>query len=215
MTSKKYYKNIIWDWNGTLLDDIQVCSDLVNSGLEKIGRPRYCLQQQREMYAIPIIKYYESFGVTPEEYRNIAGDFLDKHKSLLPSISLRSKIIDALTYAKSNNIKQYVLSSHLQDHIEEGLALKEIKHYFDAVYGLPQGSSGLPKSEIGRKLIVQHEIIPNETVLFGDSVHDYEVAQEIGVDCVLVAGGHQCDKKLRATGARVVEDTSQIISILS
>jgi len=46
--------------------------------------------------------------------------------------------------------------------------------------------------------------------LIGDTVHDYEVAREIGAKCLLIAGGHQSIEKLTACGVPVLNNIKEI-----
>ena len=50
---------VIWDWNGTLLDDLQLCLRLLNEMLEEDGCPnRYDLAAYREIFGFPVVDYY-------------------------------------------------------------------------------------------------------------------------------------------------------------
>jgi phosphoglycolate phosphatase len=67
----------------------------------------------------------------------------------------------------------------------------------------------------GRRWLEAQALRPVDVVLVGDTVHDHEVALELGVDCMLVEGGHQDAGRLRATGARVCRDLTEVLVAIS
>jgi phosphoglycolate phosphatase len=100
------------------------------------------------------------------------------------------------------NIPQSVLSAYKQDRLEAMIKKLGLGKYFSHIIGL-DNIYAAGKLHLARNLI---NIIGNgrlETLMIGDTVHDYEVAREIGSDCVLIAEGHQSKEKLLETGARV------------
>ena len=55
---------------------------------------------------------------------------------------------------------------------------------------------------------------PSEVVLVGDTVHDHEVAEEMGIDCILIEGGHHPSHRLAATGAPVVTSLADVAAFV-
>lgn len=88
--------------------------------------------------------------------------------------------------------------------------LNRIHHFFEAVAGL-DNHYAVSKIEVGHKLIDSHNLNLSKTLLIGDTIHDFEVAQSLGCQCLLIANGHQSAKRLERTGAKVVKNLSEIV----
>ena len=56
----------------------------------------------------------------------------------------------------------------------------------------------------------QINLSPQEILMIGDTDHDFEVAGVIGIDCLLLSHGHHCSKRLKKTGAKVVQNLMDI-----
>lgn len=86
-----------------------------------------------------------------------------------------------------------------------------ISDYFDATLGLDDIYAA-SKVEIGKKYMAEHQI--DRAVLIGDSTHDFEVADAIGADCILVSNGHQSAAMLEKCGVTVLENISELSSLV-
>ena len=71
------------------------------------------------------------------------------------------------------------------------------------------------KEDLALSIIEEEHCTPHESILFGDTVHDWEVANAVGIDCVLIANGHQHEDRLKATGAPVICDISEVPNFLN
>jgi phosphoglycolate phosphatase len=84
-----------------------------------------------------------------------------------------------------------ILTSAHEGDIRKLLRLYDLDHYFTAVFGL-DNTDGESKIQRGNDLLKHLGIEPKQAVMFGDTLHDYEVATAMGVEIVLVPDGHQC-----------------------
>ena len=62
MDSIKAYKHIIWDWNGTLLDDVDIVIDCMNSLLKKRNLPLLHVDKYKDIFTFPVKDYYSQLG---------------------------------------------------------------------------------------------------------------------------------------------------------
>ena len=58
---------ILWDWNGTLLDDTDACVASLNLMLERRGVKPITLEFYRREFAFPVRSFYEKIGVRLED----------------------------------------------------------------------------------------------------------------------------------------------------
>lgn len=112
------YKHIIWEWNETLLDDVQACVDAINCMLEQRQLPSLSRQRYRDIFDFPVKGCYKTLG-----------------------FDMPNEDWDSMT--------------------------RELHHH------------------------------SQDIILIGDTNHDHDVAEELGIDCVLLTGGHQSEERLK------------------
>ncbi len=116
-----------------------------------------------------------------------------------------------LGHCLDRGFKQSILSAYHQVRLEEVLDFFELRPLFTYVTGLDDfHASG--KIHQGIRLIEESGFGPDEVLLIGDTVHDYEVAREVGVDCALFVGGHNSEERLQSCGVPVFDSLAQLMS---
>jgi len=200
---------IIWDWNGTLLDDTEICVQCMNRLLDKRGLTLLDKKKYREIFTFPVQEYYNKagFDFEKEDFKIPAMEFIKLYHQQLYEAPLFPCVEDVLNHFKSKGLFQAVLSAMEHDSLVKSLKDKGVYRYFDVITGINDHYAH-SKLEIGKELIDSIGFKKKEMLLIGDSLHDLEVADELGVDCVLVANGHQSKERL-------LEKTSHILGKLS
>lgn len=196
---------IIWDWNGTLLNDLDHCISTINVLLEKRNLPVLNHRRYKEVFSFPVKNYYEKIGFdfTRENFAIPAREFIDLYDSGVNQCSLHQSAIDVLSHFQKKGIRQFVLSAMKQNMLETTLKHNGIFQYFEGVAGL-NDHYAVSKVERGKELIKDFEIEKEKTIIVGDTNHDSEVARELGIRCILIADGHQSEQRLMKTGALVL-----------
>jgi phosphoglycolate phosphatase len=116
-----------------------------------------------------------------------------------------------LNYFKDCGIRQYILSAMKQETLDQCLEYYQIAHFFEQVSGLDDHYAN-SKLNTGGLMIQKLNLEPNELLLIGDTMHDFEVASELGCSCILVSKGHQSPERLKNSGVLVIEDLSQLMN---
>ena len=206
------YQSIIWDWNGTLLNDMQLCVHTINEMLEKRNLPLQSLSSYKNVFSFPVKDYYQKIGFDfeNEPFEIPAMEFIDRYNHQVSGCSLHEDSLRVLNYFQSAGIRQFVLSAMHQDILDECLKHYQIDHFFEHVSGL-DNHFAVSKTENGHRLIAELGLHPNELILIGDTVHDFEVARELGCECILIANGHQSKEVLQKTGVAVVDRLEQLL----
>ncbi len=202
------YQYIFWDWNGTIIDDVHVALDAVNHMLWERGYPAIDLAYYRELMDTPIIRFYEPiFDLNQYPFEEIAEEFQRLYQDRNPGPF--AEVQDMLKRFCQQGRHQIVLSSSDRRGIGEVVGRLHYTQYFDEVLG---ADNLYAESKVKRAVqyMQQKQISPKECVLIGDTVHDYEVAEEMGIDCILLTCGHQAEEALRQCGCPVCTDHQQL-----
>ena len=193
----------IWDFNGTILDDVETGIKSVNKLLQERGLPTLDGKADyHKHFGFPIKKYYESLGFdfSKEAYEEIAPLWVNEYLINVKNAPLCEGVRDALELLRAAGIKQIIISATELDMLKGQILDLGISEYFDEVWGLDNihAASKVALAEEWRNKN------PDERAVFlGDTEHDFETAKAIGVECYLIEGGHQPRKTLEATGARI------------
>lgn len=211
---KKKYDLIIWDYNGTLIDDVQTALFSVNDMLKKRKMPPITMEQYYSFMDAPITKFYEHlFDLNKVPFEIIAQEFAQGYDRHIPADPLMEHARLVLALARDLGTKQAVLSASHRDKIGKELERLGIAHYFDCVSGADDYHAG-SKAQRGRQMVTALGIRPERAVLIGDCLHDYHAAREIGTDCVLLSKGHQGREELLSAGVPVLDDLKELCSLL-
>jgi phosphoglycolate phosphatase len=206
---------VIWDFNGTLIDDIDPVVASVNSQLEKRGLPRVTTARYREVFGFPVEDYYRRLGLDfeNETIAELAAGFFAEYTPKLQGCSLHEGIAEALDRLASLGVRQFVLLVMEQGMLQEMIGHSGIDRFFEGVYGLAN-QEGASKVARGEELLRDFRIDPASALLIGDTDHDAEVGAALGVSTILVSWGHQSEARLRGSDIPVVRDASELLSFV-
>ena len=211
---------IIWDWNGTILDDVLACKTIANAMLSERGIPTLPdMDAYRAVFGFPIKSYYEKmgyrFGPDDEPYELVADEFIVWYDKLYRTSVLRPGIVPFLDRLKGEGYRQVLLSATRYDQlVEQVAAFGDVGDRFEKKLGLTDHYA-FSKAALAKDFI-ESEGIPRERALFiGDTDHDYEVSSAIGCPCVLLEGGHQSRERLLKMGVPVLRDLDGLGKYLS
>ncbi|MBN1778332.1 MAG: HAD family hydrolase [Clostridiales bacterium] len=191
---------ILWDWNGTLLDDVRYALGVRNRVFPRFGLPAIGdIETYHEQFTFPVKLYYERAGVTEENFVAIAHAWMDEYVAGVNTVPLFADAVSALDRFQQAGWMQVVLSASQEDNLRSQLAHTGILERFQAVLGLSH-IYATDKTDIARAWLADNQIDPASCVMVGDTVHDAVVADSLKMDCVLIARGHMGRARLLATG---------------
>ena len=202
---------IIWDWNGTLLNDLGLCIDSINALLKKRSLKLLDHASYKEVFSFPVKNYYEiiGFDFSKEDFEIPAKEFIDLYDSSVKNCPLHFSAVEILEFFRQKKYPQFVLSAMKQPMLGKTLKHNGIFPFFEGVAGL-NDHYAVSKVERGKELLNEFNIDVQNTWMIGDTDHDFEVARELGIRCILVADGHQSEERLKETGAEVVSSLSEL-----
>lgn len=215
--TSKSYKHIIWDWNGTLFNDVELCANVMNLLLTQESLPNISIKKYKEIFTFPVIEYYRIAGHTFERnsFEVLGKQFMDEYETRKNDCGLFPGVIELLALLKSNNIRQHLLSAYEQNNLNSILKYFAINNYFQNVVGLDNIYAG-GKAHLAKNLALQIRSngAAGNILLIGDTIHDYEVAKEINSDCILMSHGHQDEERLLTLGIPVANDFEELYNLL-
>jgi phosphoglycolate phosphatase len=209
------YESIIWDWNGTLLDDLEVSLEVANEILEQYRLPGLTIPQYRDIFDFPVSLYWQRAGLdlSTVNFETVSDLFGSAFFGRIHRAPVFDRALSILEEVKSHGTLQFILSNTQQSTLEDMLEAKRVDHFFADIRGI-QDSLARGKTQAGLQLVADHSIQRSRTILIGDTLHDFEVATALEVDCLLISTGHHSHERLLASGANVVSSLEEAISKL-
>lgn len=203
--------HVIWDWNGTLLDDTWLCIDVMNGLLAERGLPALTLERYHEVFDFPVVEYYRRLGFdfARDPFEIVGAEFIRRYELRRHEARLHGAALDTLRALRGAGLTQSVLSAYRHDTLEELLLHFELRPFFSGVLG-SDNVYAHGKLEQGRRWMAQLGLDPSAVLLVGDTTHDFEVAEAIRCRCVLIANGYHPRVKLQRCRAPVLEDLATL-----
>ena len=209
----KNYSYYLFDWNGTLLDDLQINMEIENLLLSRRGLPglpskEYYLQK----FGFPIIDFYTEIGFDfdKESYKDVAVEYAAEYEKRISSAPLFEDVIPVLEELKKNGKKLVIISATEHNLLNEQVKRYGIENCFSSILGI-ENNLGKSKVDRAKMWLSLENASPEDTLFIGDTVHDFETAKAIGCDCVLIPRGHNSENRLRKTGAEVKSTLKEIL----
>ncbi|MCF7825993.1 MAG: HAD family hydrolase [Candidatus Marinimicrobia bacterium] len=208
------YKHIMWDWNGTLLNDSWLSVKIINTVLEKRHMETLDHDRYVSIFGFPVSDYYRRLGFdfVEESFEMIGTEFINGYEKHKYEVDLHPGVKEVLLKLRSLRVGHSILSAYKQNTLDELVAYFGIEKMFDKIIGL---DNHFAESKVDNGIRWMKELgrEASEVLFVGDTEHDYEVAEAIGVDCILIPGGHQTRAVLERTGSTIIDRIEDILLI--
>lgn len=195
------YTHIIWDWNGTILNDTIVVLKAINQVLKDNDLRDVSMEYYRDNFAWPMDEFYIGLGLyKPNEGEDfsikVSQPYHVAYEEAYGLIKLHDKIPEILEYFQAQGKKQSVLSAREEAALKKDIENFKLGDYFEHAYGRHVDNT-IGKLDRGKDLLAVLGADPRKILIFGDSCHDHEVAQALGCDVVIVHDGLTSEKALQ------------------
>jgi len=190
--------NIIWDFNGTILNDKKLCLALLNASLEIEGLPTKTMKQYRDVFMFPVQDYYQQagFDFSKTSFDILAKRFSTWYTARFNENTLNPNIKFILNYFKNKGYKQYILSASRQTDLVHQVNSLGIASYFEELIGI-KDIYAKSKVDEAIEFINRTKLNLKETIFIGDTAHDAEVAHQINVKSIIYTNGHMSKHRLK------------------
>ncbi|HEY7271606.1 MAG TPA: HAD hydrolase-like protein [Actinoplanes sp.] len=198
--------HLVWDWNGTLLDDLSLVVDATNRAFEAVGGRSLDSDEHRRTFRRPVAEFYAEIlerAVDAEEFGRLDRIFHDAYRLGLTTTSLAA---DAMHALRSWSGTQSLLSMWFHSELVPAIETYGLTGVFTRVDGLRTEVGGDLKAGHLARHLDELGVTGDRAVLIGDSLDDALAAESVGAAAVLYAGGFTHPTRLRASG-RPVADT--------
>lgn len=215
MQQKHHYTHLIWDFNGTVLNDVRLGMDSVNTMLARRNLPILADEDAyRHKFGFPIEDYYRRLGFDfeKEDYHTVlAPEWVALYRAGEADCPLNDGVTETIAAIRARGIPQIILSASKRTQLTDQLTHLGLMDSFQEILGLDNIHA---KSKTGLALEWMQRHPDAHPLFVGDTVHDADVARAVGADCILFAGGHQPADLLATCGKPMISAISEILKYL-
>ena len=205
-------KTVIYDFNGTVLDDVATCLVAINTIInEYLDREPLDAASYRELFCFPVKEYYEKVGFDFDvlSFADLGARWMAVYEANKHLYKLHEGIKDQLITNKKNDTRNILLSASEINMLKGQCAELGISDLFDEILGIDDIYAA-SKLDIAKAWMAKENGGPY--IFIGDSLHDAEVAKAINIPCALVAKGHQSRNILETSGLHVYDDIREVVN---
>ena len=202
---------IFFDFNGTLVDDVDLCLDLLNQMLVFCNHKPVDKKKYLDIFTFPVKEYYikAGFDCSVDSWDDLASFFVKEYSRLNINCKLFHDVKETLFRLKSEGKHLFVLSASEKSMLLDQLEKYGILEYFDEVLG-KDNYYAEGKEILGINFMKKHNLDRSKCVFVGDTLHDEETSRAMGIKCYLVSRGHQSKEVLNTSNSRVFSSFEEI-----
>jgi phosphoglycolate phosphatase len=178
------FRNLIFDWSGTLVDDLGPVIEATNAVLEKYQIAALDREGFRRAFRLPYREFYSDLlpGIPLEE---LEAHFRPAFDAAITPVTVLPHAREKLEWCSALGIRCFVLTSMDTLAFERQMDEFGFRRHFEATY-----SGVLDKREIIHRILETHDLDPAETAFVGDMTHDVETARHGGISSIAVLTGY-------------------------
>lgn len=211
-SSPSQIRHVIFDWNGTLIDDCELAVATVNALRVERGMPRITHEQYREAFRFPISAFYRSIGfdLNDKAFSALMVRYLVLFNAKVDDCPLHAGARETVAHLRSSAIRTHILSASQQHTLLRSLEAKGLIGAFDEVVGSSDHLAA-DKQTLGAWLASKLQADCSSVLYVGDTDHDHEVARALGWKFLFVAHGHQAPVHAAAHCADMITALEQVL----
>ncbi|GGT90553.1 MULTISPECIES: HAD family hydrolase [Streptomyces] len=212
----KHAKHLVWDWNGTLLDDIEAVIGATNAAFAELGLAPITLARYRELYMVPVPKFYERLMgrlPTDDEWTLMDGVFHKHYWQRAETCGLTVGAAELLAARQESGLTQSLLSLAPHTDLVPLVRRHGIEERFVRVDGRVGSSTAGKSAHMVRHLAALEGVDPSRIVVIGDAADDAVAAAHVGARAVLYTGGSHSRASLERVGVPVVDSLAEAVEV--
>lgn len=209
------WRQIIWDWNGTLINDVGLCLQIINTVLTKYHKPTLTLSQYHQVFDFPVKEYYRRIGFDFQQtpFEQVGTDFMQHYWDRWRECRLHVGAQALISELADAHVPQAIISAAETKVVLDGLAYYNLTGFFQDVLGLDHYYAS-SKEALVVDFVQSIDVDADDILFIGDTLHDFQVSRQAGVNCILFSGGHHPRSRLRSCGVPVFDSYDGIRSFL-
>ena len=186
------FRNLIFDWSGTLVDDLGPVIEATNAVFERYHLPPFDRDRFRREFRLPYSEFYAEF-LPDIPLTELEVHFRPAFSSAKSPVTVLPHAREKLEWCTHHGIRAFVLTSMDTQAFERQMDDFQLRHHFEATY-----SGIIDKRDMIHEIIERHRLKPQETAFVGDMTHDVETARHGGLSSIAVLTGYQHPEVLAA-----------------
>jgi phosphoglycolate phosphatase len=208
-------KEILWDWNGTLINDTSLCVDILNKILFLHDQPSISIEYYRNNFSFPVSAFYKRISLpsSGKKFDDVSLSFISEYRLKWKECNLQPGVLQILKLIQKSGLRQSILSAGNQSDVELFVDHFKLGSFFYQVFGT-DNIKAEGKIELGKKFITDSNLRPEEILLVGDTIHDLQVANEIGCLALLFSQGHNSNIQLSGYSVQIINDLMEVAQYL-
>ncbi len=198
-------KHIVWDWNGTLFNDIEITAQYNIDCLKKAGRSGLSIEDIRHNHTRPLSEFFElllGHPLSAEELAVFIDGYSEVYDPIMYDLPLQDDALQALDKIKAAGGSQSILSMAPHDELVSLVRHNGIYERFERVEGATNMAREF-KVDALREHCDRLGVDPAQVCVIGDTIDDFDAATGVGASSVLVSTGMHTHERLVETGAPV------------
>jgi phosphoglycolate phosphatase-like HAD superfamily hydrolase/ADP-ribose pyrophosphatase YjhB (NUDIX family) len=202
-------RNIIFDWSGTLVDDLPAVWQATNYVLTQCDRAELTLEQFRAEFCLPFTIFYDRH-IPHVPLPQLETWFHSRFREVQDTVCPLPHARDFLEFCRARKIRTFLLSTVHHDHYQVQSASTGFSGYVDRAYIEVWDK----RQKIG-EILAENDLVPDETLFIGDMQHDIETAKHGGIHSCAVLTGYNTLTQLRAASPDlIVEHLGELREVL-
>ena len=178
------FRNLIFDWSGTLVDDLGPVIEATNAVLKIYNVAPLDREEFRHLFRLPYGEFYSDL-LPDVPLHELEAHFRPAFDAAVTPVTVLPHAREKLEWCSSSGIRTFVLTSMDTRAFERQMDHFGLRHHFEATY-----SGVSDKREIIHRVIHDHGLNPAETAFIGDMIHDVETARHGGISSIAVLTGY-------------------------
>ncbi len=198
-------KYLIWDFNGTIVDDVKLGVNCINQLITKyLKRPPLKIGEYQDIFTFPVKDYYEKVGFdfSVLDFKKLGNEWIELYDEGFKDVTVFDDVVALLNEARNKGYRNVVISASKEDKLKSEMAYLNLTSYFEEILGI-NDIYATSKLAIAQKWAEDKK---GELIFLGDSLHDEEVASSIGAKCYLISRGHQSKKVLQKGQSTIIDN---------
>lgn len=208
-------KEIVWDWNGTLINDTSLCVDILNKLLSIYDQPLISIEYYRNNFSFPVSAFYKRISLpsSGKTFDDVSLFFISEYRLKWKECNLHQGVLQILKMIQQLGLRQSILSAGNQSDVELFVNHFKLDCFFNQVFGT-NNIKAEGKIELGKKFITNSNLRPEEILLVGDTIHDLQVAKAIGCSVLLFSRGHNSNTQLSGYSVQIINSLMEVAQYL-
>lgn len=201
---------VIWDWNGTLIDDLKIALEAVNDTMDVFDRPHMDVYRYYDLMRTDVRGFYEQlFDLSKVPYERLTAYFSMFYDQRVKKARLMEGAAEVLKTLNEAGVKQAIVSASHRDKVKRDTARFGINGFFADILGAADHLVG-SKASMANGFILENKFDLDRVLVIGDLLHDAQMADKLGTRHVIIPNGHQTAEYLSENGVTILDDISYV-----